>query len=241
MGSKLVVKPCGTHIAKRFVVSVRFAIGANAHKLRFATVCIPSALDAVSERSCVAEQMFKSDGTRKPRVVEEHIEVSVANEVSFLVAGVNAVRTSRVDVRVTAIGPFFIAKFAELFRLRRRKNRELDARLDEFDNSLEIDGGFGKPHSFGHATEMELEIFNAPADLRTLILFACERHDDMVIDLGNGVAVAFQTFLAAFVGFLETLVCVRRVGANPPHERGADIEAHEIVVVDNIGNFAIGI
>ena len=185
--------------------------------------------------------MFKADGARKPRVVEEHVEVTVTDEVAFLVARVNAVRARGIDIRVAAIGPLLVAKLAELVSLRGRENRVLDACLDELDNGFKVDGCFGKPHGFGHATEMELEIFNAPADLRTLVLRACERHDDVVVNLCNRIAVPVHAFLAALVGVLNAFVGVGRVGTDPAHESRADVEAHEIVVVYDVDNFAFRI
>ena len=81
---------------------------------------------------------------------------------------------------------------------------------------------------------MELEIFDAPENLGALVLLAGERHDDVVIDLGDGVAVAVQAFGAPLVGFLDPLVSVGSMGPDPTHEGGAHVEAHEIVVVDDI-------
>ena len=81
---------------------------------------------------------------------------------------------------------------------------------------------------------MELEVFNAPENLRTLVLLAGERHDDVVVDLGDGVAVSVQTLGTAFVGFLDSLVGIGSMGPDPTHEGGAHVEAHEVVVVDDI-------
>ena len=125
--------------------------------------------------------------------------------------------------------------------MRGRENGVFDAGFDKFNNGLKIDGGFGKPHGFGHATEMELEIFNAPADLRTLVLRTCERHDDMVVNLSNCVTVPVHAFLAALVGVLNAPVGVGRIGADPAHKSRADVKAHEIVVVYDIDNFAFRI
>ena len=81
---------------------------------------------------------------------------------------------------------------------------------------------------------MELEVFDTPENLCALVLLAGERHDDVIIDLGDGVAVTVQTFGAPLVGFLDPLVSVGGMGPNPTHEGGAHVEAHEVVVVDDI-------
>ena len=239
--SELVVKPCGAHVAKWFVVAVRFAVSADAYELRLAAIGVPGAFNAVSECSCVAEQVLEADGARKPRIVEEYVEVTVADEVAILVARIDAVRARRVNVRVATVGPLLVAKLAELVCLRGRENGVFDAGFDKFNDGLKIDGGFGKPHGFGHATEMELEIFNAPADLRTLVLRTCKRHDDVVVNLSNCVTVPVHAFLAALVGVLNALVGVGRIGADPAHKSRADVKAHEIVVVYDIDNFAFRI
>jgi len=62
----------------------------------------------------------------------------------------------------------------------------------------------------------------------------------VVVHLGNGVAVAVQAFLAPLVGFLNTLVGVRSIGADPSHQGRTHVETHKIVVVDNVNNTALG-
>ena len=234
VGRVTVVEPGGTHVAEGLVMAVAFAVGTDAHELRFFAVLVPSVADAAAEGVGVAQQVLETYRGRKPGVIEKDVEVTVTDEVSVLITRVNAVGARRVDVGIGTSRPFGIAKLAELVCLRGGENRKLDARLDEFHNRFKVDGGFGEPHRFGHATEMELEIFDAPADLRAFVLLARERHDDVVVHLGDGVAVSVQAFGAAFVGFLDPLVGFRRVCANPTQEGRAHVETHEIVIVDNI-------
>ena len=220
------------------MVAVAFAVGTDAHELRLFAVLVPGISDAPAERTGVTQQVLETHGRRKPRIVEEYVEVAVTHQVAFLVPRVDAVGARGVDVGVAAPGPFLVTELAETVGLRGREDGELDARLDEFHHRLEVDGGLGEPHGLGHATEMELEIFDAPADLRALVLLACKRHDDVVVHLRDGVAVT-ETLDALLVGFLDAPVGIRRVRANPTHERGAHVETHVLVVVYYVYNVAM--
>ena len=234
LGSESVVKVGGAHVAEGLVVSVAFAVGADAHQLRVFTVRVPGVLDALAEHARIAEQMLETYGAAEPGVVEEHVQVAVADKVALFVPRVNAVGPGGIDIGIAAANPFFGTQFTEGIRLGGGEDGKLDSRLDEFHHCRQVDGRFGQPHGLGHASEMELEIFDAPENLGPLVLLAGERHDDVVIDLGDGVAVAVQTFGAPLVGFLDPLVSVGGMGPDPTHEGGAHVEAHKIVVVDDI-------
>ena len=239
LGGVAVVEPGRAHVAERFVVPVAFTVSTDAHQLRVFAVSVPGVADASAEGVCVAEQVFEPHSRRKPGIVEKHIEVAVTDKVAILVTRENAVGARGIDIGIGASLPFAVAELAETVGLRRREDGELDAGLDEFHDGVQVDGCFGKPHGLGHATEMELEIFNAPVDLRALVLLACKRHDDMVVHLGDGVAVAVQAFAAALVRFLDSLVCFRGVRADPTHQGRTHVETHEVVVVDNIDNVPV--
>ena len=240
LGSVAVEEPCGAHVTEGFVVAVAFAVGADAYELRFLAVCVPGVGDAAPERSRVAQEVFEPYGRRKPGVVEEYVEVAVTDGLAVLVARVHAVGACRVNIGVAASGPFFGTELAEFIGLRRREDGVLDSRLDELHDGFEVDCRFGKPHCLGHASKMELEIFDAPADLRALVAFARERHDDVVVDLCNRVAVP-EPLEALLVGFLDAPVGIGRVRADPTHERRAHVETHEFVVVYDIYDTTIRI
>ena len=104
----MVKEPSGTHVAERFVVTVRFTIRSDAHQLRFVAVRVKSILDALTKNIGVAEKMFKSDSARKPRVVEENVQVTIADLVAFGVDREDAVRTGRIDVRIFTTLPRII-------------------------------------------------------------------------------------------------------------------------------------
>ena len=63
-----------------------------------------------------------------------------------------------------------------------------------------VDGGLGEPHAFGLAAEAVLEVGDAPADLGEGVALAGERHDDVVVDLRDGGAVAAVALRAGLVG-----------------------------------------
>ena len=234
LGSESVVKVGGAHVAKGLVMPVAFAVGADAHQLRVFAVRVPGVLDALAENARIAEQVLKTNSTAEPGIVEEHVQVAIAYRVSLFVPGVDAVGACGVDVGVAAAFPVFCTQFTEGIGLGGGEDGKLDSCLDEFHHCRQVDSRFGQPHGLGHASEMELEVFDAPENLRALVLLAGERHDDVVIDLGDGVAVTVQTFGAPLVGFLDSLVSVGGMGPDPTHEGGAHVEAHEVVVVDDI-------
>ena len=143
LGSESVVKVGGAHVAKGLVMAVTFAVGTDAHQLRVFAVRVPGVLDTLAENPCVTEQMFKTNGTAEPGVVEEHVQVAVAYQVSLFVPGVDAVGACGVDVGVAAAFPFFGAQFTEGIGLGGGEDGKLDASLDEFYHCGQVDGCFG--------------------------------------------------------------------------------------------------
>ncbi len=71
-----------------------------------------------------------------------------------------------------------------------REDGELDAFLRHEVEHVAVDGGFGQPHAFRLAAEAVLEVGDAPADLGEGVAGAGQRHDDVVVDLRDGGAVA---------------------------------------------------
>ena len=77
------------------------------------------------------------------------------------------------------------------------------------------DGGFGEPHAFGAAAEAVLEVGDAPADLGEGVAPAGERHDDVVVDLRDGRAVAAVAMRAGLVGVEDHAVGAGSVVGEP--------------------------
>src|SRR6202167_6651233 len=67
--------------------------------------------------------------------------------------------------------------------LMRRKNGEQYAILRQQVQSLIINRGFRKPHTFGGAPEAMLKVGDAPADLRDTVPGNGQGHNDVFVDL----------------------------------------------------------
>ena len=59
-----------------------------------------------------------------------------------------------------------------------------------------IDGRLRQPHPLGTAAEPVAEVGDAPGDLSLLVVLACQRHDHVIVNLGQCVAVAPAPLLA---------------------------------------------
>ena len=104
---------------------------------------------------------------------------------------------------------------------------------------MAVDGGLGEPHAFGLAAEAVLEVGDAPADLGEGVAGAGERHDDVVVDLGEGGAVAAEADGAGAVGLLDHVVGAGGFIGEPGEEGGAEVEAHAGVVVEDADDLCL--
>ena len=84
-----------------------------------------------------------------------------------------------------------------------------------------------------------LEVGDAPADLGAGVALGGERHDDVVVDLGEGGAVVGVERGAGLVGVLDHAVGAGSEVFEPAEERGAEVEAHAGVVVDDADDLAL--
>ena len=78
-------------------------------------------------------------------------------------------------------------------------------------SDVAVDGGLGQPHALGLAAEAVLEVGDAPADLRERVAPAGQRHDDVVVDLRHGRAVAAVALAAAAFAVQNHAIGARRV------------------------------
>ena len=99
---------------------------------------------------------------------------------------------------------------------------------------LEIDGRLGQPHPFGLAAEAVAEVGDAPEHLRPLVVPAGQRHDDVVVHLGQRIAVPAAALAAQAVGLDDPLEDVGRVLGHPGEEGRPEVEAHPGVVVQEM-------
>ena len=62
---------------------------------------------------------------------------------------------------------------------------------------------------------------------------AGQRHDDVVVDLRHGRAVAAEALAAAALAIQDHAIGARRIVFQPAEQRGAEVEAHARIVVDD--------
>ena len=121
------------------------------------------------------------------------------------------------------------------------EDSELDALGGHQVEHAAVDGGFGEPHAFGTAAEAVFEVGDAPADLGDGVAAAGERHDDVVVDLGERGAVAAVTLGAGAVGVEDHAIGARGFVGDPLEQGGAEVEAHAGVVVDDADDFVLAV
>jgi hypothetical protein len=123
----------------------------------------------------------------------------------------------------------------------RSENGELDAQLREDFQCLRIDGGLGQPHAFRLAPEAGFEVDQPPADLGQLIAAVRERHDDVVVHLGQRGPMPRKAFAAGAVRLQNRPVKLRPLCLQPGKNRGAEVEAHVGVVVNDLYDAAVAV
>ena len=122
-----------------------------------------------------------------------------------------------------------------------REDGELDALGGEQVEHAAVDGGLGEPDAFGFAAEAMFEVGDAPADLGEGVAAAGERHDDVVVDLGEGGAVAAVALRAGLVGVEDHLVGAGSLVGEPAEQGGAEVEAHARIVVDDAHDLVLAV
>ena len=130
---------------------------------------------------------------------------------------------------------------ADVLALIGGKDGELDAFLGHEVEDLTIDGSFGEPHSFGFAAEAVLEVDDAPADLGAGVALGGERHDDVVVDLRDGRAVAAVAAGGGAVSVEDHAVAAGGLVFEPGEEGRAEVEAHVAVVVEDADDLVAGV
>ena len=219
------------HLAVFVVVAIAFAVGGDVDELGGCGGVGGEALDeAGGEDFAGVEEALEGDGTGGGAVVEED------RDAAAVVEG-DEVGVSGVDGGVGGVGPGELGGSggdgADAGALVGCEDGELDAFLGEDVEDFAVDGGLGEPHAFGFAPEAVFEVGNAPADLGAGVAWGGEGHDDVVVDLGDGGAVAGVAEAAGFVGIEDHAVGAGGVVVEPTEQGGAKVEAHAGVVVDD--------
>ena len=91
----------------------------------------------------------------------------------------------------------------------------------------------------GLPPEPQPEVFQPPLHLGDLVGPGGERHDHVVVDLGDGVAVSAARGDAGAVGLHDLGVHDRRLAGQPGEQRGPDVERDALEVVHDVDD-AVG-
>ena len=122
----------------------------------------------------------------------------------------------------------------------RGEDGELDAGLGQHLEAFAVDRCFRQPHALGVPSEAMPKIHDGPVDLGDLVAPGRERHDHVVVDLGDRVAVTAPGRPAPPVGLENLRVDVRAMALEPGGERRTDVEGDLLVVVDDVEDAIIG-
>src|SRR5262249_50227108 len=111
--------------------------------------------------------------------------------------------------------PLARAQRAPSPRLAWREDRERDAGRRQHLERFDIDGSFRQPHAFGSAAEAMTEIGDAPGNLRFLVVSARQRHDQVVVNLRQRIAVAPAPQAALPIALYDPPVHLRAIASHP--------------------------
>ncbi len=241
------------HLAVAMVVAVTLAVSGDVGELGFAGIGWIGRMEAAEQTAAEVlagvEQAFKGDGTGAGAVVEED-----GDGTAFVER--NEVGVGGIDGGVGSLGPlddrcfggfggaarsrsFALLRMtafpypADTGALVRGEDGELDAFLGEQVEDLAVGGGLGEPHSLGFAAEAGLEVGDAPANLGASVALIRQRHDDVVVDLGDGRSMAAVTMGAGQVGVEDHAIGAGRIVVQPAQQGWAEVEADAGVVVDD--------
>jgi hypothetical protein len=129
------------------------------------------------------QKVFESDRLGNRSVIKEKIDLPAGRQVA-------AIRPGGVHPGIAHVQPFLGPDRTHPGGLAVRKDREENAVLGKEFERLRVHRRFREPHSFGTPVEPVFEIPDSPDDLGALIARVRQGHDDVVVHLGNGVAVA---------------------------------------------------
>ena len=202
-------------VAERLMVAVQLAVGGDQHQTRLAVRglggWVLSGQIVQRERVGVGGRRWvEAHPPAQPLVIEEDGDRAPAGQRHTI-------------------------RFAGIERLAGglpgSQDRELDASLGHDRQRLGVHGCLGKPHTLRLAAEAMLEVGDAPNDLGDFIGARGQRHDDMVVGLGHGVAYPIAPHVGPIL-FDDPSVRRRIVGCHPRKERGANVEADVLKIAE---------
>ncbi len=237
-----------SHLSVAMMVAITLAIGGHMHHLRIGVAGVKATRQAPGKIFAVVENSFKGDRAGMGAVVEENGNASSLlqpNQVGMvgMDGGIGSLGPAR-DGAVQSVENGLQGGFRALANpgaLVGRKNREQDAILRQQIQRFDIHRGFRKPHAFGLASEAMLEVGNAPADLRHPVARIGQGHDDVVVDLGHGRAMAAIAQHALPVGIADHAIGARRIFFQPGEQGRPEVEADARVVVHDADDLVLAI
>ncbi len=245
------------HFTVPVVVAVAFAVGGHMRELGARAVCrggTQAGQEALAELLTGVQQVFKGDGPRGRAVVEED-----ADRAAF--AELNAVGLRGIDGGVRRVSPGKGVTGGATFELRRGRferfragwgwcerpdagalvrgeDRKLDPLLSHHVEDIAGDGCLGQPHAFRFTSEAVFKVRDAPADLGLSVTRRRQRHDDVVVDLSEGGAMAAESLGTGRVGFEDGAVGAGRAEFQPTQQGGPEVVTHARVVVQDARDLA---
>jgi hypothetical protein len=184
---------------------------------------------AVSEPFAAFEQVLKCDCPAGWPVVEKQVN-------RFAGWQDRPVWLAWVDLPSANINPGVVvsAQRANSGSLPRFKDGEPDPLLGQCLKGWHINRRFGQPHPFRITTETVPEVTNAPDHLGLFVPDVGERHDRVVINLGERRSVALEPGLAQFIRLDNCPVKIRVVSFHPAQQGRAKVETDVGVVIDDL-------
>ena len=171
----------------------------------------------------VGQQPLEGHGLGQGAVVEEHGDAASGGQGHGI--GRGDVQGAGVDAAPD------VAVVADGLGLGRSQDGETDAGGGQDLQRRRVHGGFRQPQPLGGPAETGGEVVHGPGHLQFLVEVGGQRHDDVVVDLGQGVAVP-QAFGAFPVRFEDAGVGFRSRAGHPGQQGRAGVEAHPFVAVE---------
>ena len=141
------------------------------------------------------QQPLESHRLRHRRIVEENRDLSPGGQA-------HRIRPRGIHPTTVHVLPILsvLAQQPDGTGLEGREDREPDAVGGQDLEGLQVHGALGQPHPLGGTPEPRLEITQTPPHLGDLVTGMRQRHDHVVVTLGQRGAMARETLPALLIG-----------------------------------------
>ena len=228
-------------------MAVALTIRSHVHYLRMGIAGIKAMGQAPGKSFSIVEHALKGDRAGYGPVVEEDDDASSLVQVHQvrmvgMNGGVGSFNPSSTGVHVIKQGlQGGFRTLTNAATLMRGKNGKQNAILCQQVKGFDVDRGFCEPHAFRFTVEAMLKIGNAPTDLRNPVPGVGERHDDMVVDLGQCGTVAVVTQHALPVRIANHAIGAGRIFFQPGEQGRPEVEADARVIVHDADDLVVAI